>query len=112
MLGWGRRSQKRLAYSSVEGDSVREECGRYNSRAHFTASVVLQIVHGLRSGGDMSFDELSTVIPCIEMAYDAGYKDLDKHQGFLPKVFKTHTWYQDCPKAPTKCIFIVRCVTG
>lgn len=58
----------------------------------------------------MRFEAISWVIPCIEMAYDCGYTDLEQHQGFLPKVFKTHAWYPDCPKQPTKCIFIVRYV--
>lgn len=58
------------------------------------------IVHSLRTGGDMSYDEISLVIPCIEMAYDYGVKDLSTWpQGdFAPRAFKTHLWYRDCPK--------------
>jgi hypothetical protein len=58
------------------------------------------ILHSLRTGGDMSYDEISLVIPCIEMAYDYGVKDLSTWpQGdFSPRAFKTHLWYRDCPK--------------
>ena len=33
---------------------------------------VQQIVHGLRTRGDMNFDEITSVIPWLEMAHDLG----------------------------------------
>jgi hypothetical protein len=59
------------------------------------------IVHSLRSGGDMTFDEISLVIPCLEMAVDYGYGDLQAAQpGAPPRAFKTHFWRPHCPTAP------------
>ncbi|PRW56116.1 sulfotransferase isoform A [Chlorella sorokiniana] len=70
---------------------------------------VCQLVQTLRSRGDMSFEEINLVIPCIEMAWDGGYKDLQAPQPWSPRVFKTHIWYPDCPKAAgVKYIFVVR----
>ncbi|GMH41151.1 hypothetical protein BSKO_09061 [Bryopsis sp. KO-2023] len=67
-----------------------------------------QIVHGLRSGGSMDFDCIENVIPYLEMAHDYGYTDLDKDQGYFPRVYKTHSWYPHCPKGAGKYIFVVR----
>ena len=56
-----------------------------------------QIVHGLRSGGDMDFDDISRISPWIEVA-DALGIDLDAEQGWLPRAFKSHYSYVDVPK--------------
>lgn len=69
---------------------------------------MVQIIHGLRSGGDMNFEEISAVIPYIEMAHDCAYLDLNEPQGFLPRAYKTHTLYPDCPKGAGKYIFAIR----
>jgi len=69
---------------------------------------VQQICHGLRSGGDMSFDEICLVIPCLEMAHDYGYKDLQAPQPFTPRMYKSHLWYPACPKGAAKYIVIFR----
>lgn len=62
-----------------------------------------QIVHGLRSGGDMSFDDISRVSPWIEVA-DALGVDLDADQGWDPRAFKSHyNWYS----VPKGCRYIV-----
>eukprot|EP00117_Sycon_ciliatum_P025675 scpid75377/ scgid21260/ Sulfotransferase 1 family member D1; Amine N-sulfotransferase; Dopamine sulfotransferase Sult1d1; Tyrosine-ester sulfotransferase len=51
-----------------------------------------QICHQLRSGGgDMDFEDISMVIPFVEMAHDLGI-NLDDEQRFKPSVFKTHVW--------------------
>ena len=65
-----------------------------------------QVLHQLRSGGDMSFDEISEVIPYIEHAYDVEI-DLDAEQAYQPRCYKSHKWYQDCPKG-AKYIAICR----
>jgi hypothetical protein len=64
---------------------------------------IQQIVHGLRSGGDMDFDDISRVSPWIEVA-DALGIDLDADQGWEPRAFKSHYSYYDVPKG---CRYIV-----
>ena len=65
-----------------------------------------QIMHQLRSGGDMSFRDISDVVPWIDLAYDAG-KDLDIEHKYQPRCFETHTWYEMCPKG-AKYILVYR----
>ena len=55
-------------------------------------------MHGLRSNGSMDFDEISLVIPMIEMAHDYGYTNLDTDQVAKPRMYKSHLWYPHCPK--------------
>ena len=62
-----------------------------------------QIVHGLRTGGDMDFDEITAAAPWIEMAHDMGI-DLDADQAAEPRAFKTH-WRGD--EVPQGCRYIV-----
>eukprot|EP00210_Caulerpa_lentillifera_P005292 g5056.t1 len=57
-----------------------------------------QICHGLRSNGDMNFEEISLVFPHLEMAYDGDYGDLYAPQPYQPQMYKTHFWYDDTPK--------------
>jgi hypothetical protein len=64
---------------------------------------IQQIVHGLRSGGDMSFDDISRVSPWIEVA-DALGIDLDADQGWEPRAFKSHYSHHAVPKG---CRYIV-----
>lgn len=56
-----------------------------------------QIVHGLRSGGDMDFDDISRISPWIEVA-DALGIDLDADQGWTPRAFKSHYSFHAVPK--------------
>jgi hypothetical protein len=56
-----------------------------------------QIMHQLRSGGDMTFTDISEVVPWIDLAYDVG-QDLDAEHKYQPRCFKTHTGYDVCPK--------------
>ncbi len=53
-----------------------------------------QIVHGLRSGGSMDFDEITEAVPWIELAHDLGH-DLDADQGGPPRAFKSHKFGGD-----------------
>jgi len=57
---------------------------------------VQQIVHGLRSGGDMSFNEITAAVPWIEMAHDMGI-DIPGDQP-RPRAFKSHLSWHDIPK--------------
>lgn len=56
-----------------------------------------QIAHGLRTRGSMDFEEISTVVPWIESAYDLGI-ELDAPQVAKPRVYKSHLSWHDVPK--------------
>jgi hypothetical protein len=56
-----------------------------------------QIMHQLRSGGDMTFTDIDEVVPWIDLAYDVG-QDLDAEHKYQPRSFKTHACYDVCPK--------------
>ena len=58
---------------------------------------VQQIVHSLRKRGDLDFDEISCVVPCLEFSETLGIP-LDVDQVARPRAFKTHCWYEHCPK--------------
>jgi len=56
-----------------------------------------QIVHGLRAGGSMEFDEITEVVPWLELAYDMGI-DVNAPQAAHPRVFKSHLSWDQIPK--------------
>lgn len=56
-----------------------------------------QITHGLRSRGDMAFEEITEVTPWIELA-DAFHWDLTADHEFSPRIFKSHLDYKGIPK--------------
>lgn len=56
-----------------------------------------QVVHSLRTGGDLDFDDISAVVPWIEPAFDLG-QDLDAPQRASPRAFKSHLSYDAIPK--------------
>eukprot|EP00873_Tetraselmis_striata_P010064 jgi/Tetstr1/430328/TSEL_020153.t1 len=64
------------------------------------------IVHGLRSRGNMDFDEISIAVPCLEMAWDSGVDPLAP-QAHSPAAYKTHFYYPHCPSGCKK-IFVLR----
>jgi hypothetical protein len=61
------------------------------------ASWLQQIVHGLRTRGDMNFDDVSQVIPWIEMAHYEG-RDLAAPQPGGFRAFKSHLSWTNIPK--------------
>lgn len=65
-----------------------------------------QIVHGLRTRGSVDFDEITRVVPWINMAYDTGI-DLYAPQVAQPRAFKTHSTLDEVPRGG-KYIVIVR----
>ena len=69
-------------------------------------TLMQQIVHGLRTGGDMDFDEITEVVPWLELAYDLGL-DLDAPQRAEPRAFKTHLDWNEAPKGG-RTIYVVR----
>ncbi|WP_162933000.1 sulfotransferase domain-containing protein [Roseovarius sp. EL26] len=56
-----------------------------------------QIVHGLRTGGAMEFDEITEVVPWLELAHDMGM-DVDAPQVAHPRAFKSHLSWDEIPK--------------
>ena len=65
-----------------------------------------QIVHGLRTRGSMDFDEISRVVPWLEMAHDCGI-DIDAPQVAHPRAFKSHSTLDKVPKGG-KYIVVIR----
>lgn len=64
-----------------------------------------QIVHGLRTGGSMDFEEISCVVPWVETAHEMGI-DLEAQQP-EPRAYKTHYNWNDVPKGG-RYIIVVR----
>src|SRR3954462_6082472 len=56
-----------------------------------------QMVHRLRTGGDLDFDDISRVVPWIETAADLGI-DLESERRGEPRVFKSHLSSDQVPK--------------
>ncbi len=67
---------------------------------------VQQIVHGLRTRGNMEFDEITSVTPWIELAYDLGI-DLEQPQIAQPRAFKSHLNWELVPKG-ARYIYVIR----
>ncbi len=65
-----------------------------------------QIVHGLRTGGDLEFTDISRVVPWVESALDSGI-DLDAPQRAEPRAFKSHLQWDLVPK-PGRYLVAVR----
>ncbi len=60
-------------------------------------TLVQQIVHALRSDGDMNFEEITEVVPWLEAMPDLGRRPEDP-QPFSPRAFKTHLCWGEVPK--------------
>lgn len=60
----------------------------------------------LRTNGSMDFEEISGVVPFLELAADQG-QDLEALQVAQPRCYKTHLWYDHCPKGG-RYIVVVR----
>lgn len=56
-----------------------------------------QILHGLRTGGSMDFDEITAVSPWLELALDMGL-DPAAPQPADPRMFKSHLMWDEVPK--------------
>lgn len=91
-------------------DELRDKLSRLVSRESITAGLAFrprptdviitpfakcgttwlqQIVHSLRTGGDLDFDDISRVVPWIETALDLGL-NLEAPQRTEPRAFKSH----------------------
>ncbi|MAP10935.1 MAG: sulfotransferase [Gammaproteobacteria bacterium] len=69
-------------------------------------TMMQQIVHGLRTAGDMDFDEITQVVPWLETAQDTGI-DLRAPQKALPRAFKSHQTWDEVPKG-ARYIYVLR----
>lgn len=56
-----------------------------------------QIAHGLRSQGDMNFEEIGFVAPCFDFPHPMGV-DLNSPQEFEPRLYMTHSNWHDVPQ--------------
>lgn len=56
-----------------------------------------QMVHALRTRGDMTFREISEVVPWLELAHDQGL-DIEGPQPWTPRAFKSHLPWDEVPK--------------
>jgi len=65
-----------------------------------------QIVHSIRTRGDMDFREIMEVVPWIEMSFDLGI-DIHAPQKAFPRAFKSHMTWDDIPKG-ARYIYSVR----
>lgn len=65
-----------------------------------------QIAHGLRSGGDMKFGEITEVVPWDTLALDCG-QDLDADHAFHPRLFKSHEPWQ-CIAKGGRYVYVAR----
>ncbi|MEM6405409.1 MAG: sulfotransferase domain-containing protein [Pseudomonadota bacterium] len=65
-----------------------------------------QLVHGIRSSGSMEFEEITDVVPWLEVAYDVG-QDLNAEQCSPVRAFKTHFSWHEVPK-DARYIVVVR----
>ncbi|HCS92678.1 MAG TPA: sulfotransferase [Chromatiaceae bacterium] len=55
------------------------------------------IAHGLRSRGDMGFEEIGFVVPCLDFPHPMGI-DLNASQQFEPRLFMSHANWYEVPK--------------
>ena len=60
-------------------------------------TMLQQMFHTLRTRGDMDFDDISRVVPWIEMSPVLGI-DLNSPQRATPRGFKSHLSYRSVPK--------------
>ncbi|CAE7467035.1 unnamed protein product [Symbiodinium natans] len=60
-------------------------------------TMLTQVAHGLRSNGNMSFDDINEVVPWFHAALICG-QNLDELQPFKPRLFKTHQLHEKLPE--------------
>ena len=93
-------------YSSLVTKESRQKASSFVSRSTDVFVVtpgktgttwLQQIMHQLRSGGDMTFADIDDVVPWLELAYDLE-QDIDAEHKYQPRCFKSHSSYENCPK--------------
>ena len=69
-------------------------------------TILQQMFHCLRTRGDMDFDDISRVVPWIEMSPILGL-DLNARQKAEPRGFKSHLSFTSLPKG-ARCVVSLR----
>ena len=69
-------------------------------------TLMQQIVHGLRTAGDLDFEDISAVVPWLELAWDLGI-DPTAEQRAKPRAFKTHLDQGSLPRGG-RSIYVLR----
>ncbi len=82
---------KGLAFRPRPGDVIITPYGKCGT------TWIQQVFHGLRTRGDMDFDDISRVVPWIETAHELGL-DLEAPQRGEPRGYKSHLSYDVVPK--------------
>ena len=90
-MGTAEGIQRALAFKPRPDDVIITPYGKCGT------TWLQQVFHGLRTRGDMDFDDISRVVPWIETAHDLGL-DLDAPQRGKPRGFKSHLSYDLVPK--------------
>ena len=82
-MGTAEGIQRALAFKPRPDDVIIAPYGKCGT------TWLQQVFHGLRTRGDMDFDDISRIVPWIETAYDLGL-DLEAPQRGEPRGFKSH----------------------
>jgi hypothetical protein len=90
-MGTAEGIQRALAFKPRPDDVIITPYGKCGT------TWLQQVFHGLRTRGDMDFDDISRVVPWIETAYDLRL-DLEAPQAAQPRGFKSHLPYDLVPK--------------
>ena len=90
-MGTAEGIQRALAFKPRPDDVIITPYGKCGT------TWLQQVFHGLRTRGDMDFDDISRVVPWIETAHDLGL-DLEAPQRGEPRGFKSHLSYELVPK--------------
>eukprot|EP00210_Caulerpa_lentillifera_P006181 g5905.t1 len=69
---------------------------------------IQHIMHGLRSNGDMDFEEMSVTVVLLDYFCRIPDYDIATPQKYQPNMFKSHMLYSKVPKGNAKHIIIVR----
>jgi len=66
-----------------------------------------QILHQLRTKGDENFEEIYDQIPFLPPPGMKVHHDLNADQSAVPRVYKSHSLYEDIPKVEGRTRFVV-----
>lgn len=100
---WDERFKQALASRFEESEKLAKEFQPLPNDLFVTpyaksgTTWLQQIVHGLRTRGDMDFDDISRVIPWLDCAYAQGIDPLAPQRGSF-RAFKSHKNWHDIQK--------------
>lgn len=94
------------SFDSARSYDPREDDVFICTHAKAGTTLTQQIVHQLRSNGDINFGEISLTIPWIEIAHDLNI-NLNDPQKYSPRAFKSHFDWDNVPKKLNSKVKIV-----